>query len=465
MQGVKVPAESGFCTRKDRNPASSRASPKLRRTSRQVARATSFTRQSREGPDLTEKFFTEQLDNGMVLLGQEMPNVSSAAMAILTPAGAARAPADAPGAAAVGCEWLTRGAGERDTRQLNDALDFLGCRHHEAIRSEHISLSAAQLGSNLPEVLAIYADILRRPRLADETYEPCRALTEQELASLEDEPARKCAVVLRERFYPQPLGRCVYGDAETLAKMTAERTREHLAAGLGPEGTILAVAGSIDWDQICGKASELFGDWRGPADREVPTTPPPAGVTHIQKDSAQTHIGLAHSSVTLASEHYYAARVGEMVLSGGMASRLFTEVREKRGLAYHVSCRYNSLKSCAGMLTYAGTTPPNAQQTFEVTVGELRRLAAGIEDDEMARARTQLKSALVMQGESTEARAAAMANDWYCLGKLRSLAELSDAIDSVTVDDVMAYLAECPAKDFTVLVIGPDPIDTSVANE
>jgi len=414
---------------------------------------------------LTEKFFTEQLDNGMVLLAQQMPNVSSAAMTILTPAGAARAPADAPAAAAVACEWLTRGAGERDTRQLNDALDFLGCRHHEAVRSEHISLAAAQLASNLPEVLDIYADILRRPQLADDTYEPCRALTEQDLAGLEDEPARKCTLVLREKFYPHPLGRCIYGDAETLARMTADQVRGHLATGLSPKGTILAVAGSIDWGRIVAKVTELFGDWQGPADQPVQTTAPQAGVTHIEKDSAQTHIGLAHGSVTPASEHYYAARVAEMVLSGGMSSRLFTEVREKRGLAYHVSCRYNTLKSCAGMLTYAGTTPPNAQQTFEVTVGELRRLAEGIDDDEMARAKTQLKSALVMQGESTEARAAAMANDWYCLGRLRSLAELSDAIDKVGVDDVMAYLAERPARDFTILVIGPDPIDTSLANE
>lgn len=414
---------------------------------------------------MIEKYFTERLDNGMVLLGEEMPNVSSASMMVLTPAGAAHSPADAPGAAAIGSEWLLRGAGDRDTRGIHDALDFLGCRHHEAVRSEHISLSAAQLGSNLPDVLAIYADILRRPGLSDETFEPCRALIEQDLASLEDEPARKCTLTLREKFFPPPLGRCVFGDAETLAKTKASQVREHMAAGVGPAGTILAVAGKIDWQAFRRQAVDLFENWQGAPGKEIPTTSAPGGVTHIRKDSAQTHIGMAHRSVTIDHQRYYAARVAEMVLSGGMASRLFTEVREKRGLVYHVSSRYNSLRSCAAMLTYAGTTPPKAQETFEVTVGELRRLADGVAADEMDRARTQLKSALVMQGESTEARAAAMANDWYFLSRLRGLGELSDAIDAVTVDDVMAYLAERPARDFTILVIGPEPIDTSVANE
>jgi predicted Zn-dependent peptidase len=173
-------------------------------------------------------------------------------------------------------------------------------------------------------------------------------------------------------------------------------------------------------------------------------------------------MGLAHRAVPIGRERYYAARMAEMVLSGGAAARLNTEVREKLGLVYYVACAYHSLKHHAGMFTYAGTRPDVAQRTFDVTVGEIRRLGEGVRDEEIARARTQLKSALIMQGESTSARASALASDWYHLGRLRSLRELSAAIESVTGADVLDYLRAFPAEQFTVMVIGPEPVDTSI---
>jgi predicted Zn-dependent peptidase len=113
------------------------------------------------------------------------------------------------------------------------------------------------------------------------------------------------------------------------------------------------------------------------------------------------------------------------------------------------------------MFTYAAAVPAKGQTTLEVTAGEIRRLADGIEDEEMARARTQLRSALVMMGESTAARAAALASDWYHLGRLRSLRELSEAIDATSRDEVLAYARDYRPEKFTVLVIGPEPLDTS----
>ena len=106
-----------------------------------------------------------------------------------------------------------------------------------------------------------------------------------------------------------------------------------------------------------------------------------------------------------------------------------------------------------------------AQQTFDVTVGELRRLAEGIEPEELARAKTQLKSSLVMRGESTSARESALAGDWYHLKRVRPLAEVADDIDNVAADDVLAYLQAYPADNFTVLVIAPEPIDTGAMDE
>lgn len=414
---------------------------------------------------MSEQFHVKELAGGLTLLGQPMTNVSSSAIDLVVPAGASHDPPGRAGAAAVAGEWCFRGAGERDTRSLNDAFDALGCRHHESVRSIHVGISATQLGRNLGDVLAILADVLRRPRLGDDTFEPCRALTEQDLAAMEDEPARKCNIMLREKFYPPPLGNCIFGTQEDLRALTPQAVREHTLARLTPAGSILAVAGSVDWQELCDVVEACFGDWSAPPPPPVETRDPAGGVTHVHKDSAQTHITLAHRAVPAGGGQYCAARLAEAVLSAGMSSRLFTEVREKRGLVYHVSSRYHSLKDVAGMFTYAGTVPDKAQETFDVTVGELRRLADGIEAEELARAKTQLKSSLVMQGESTAARAAALSGDWYHLGRLRSLRELADAIDNVTVEQVLAYLNDFPARDFTVLVIGPEPVDTGAAED
>ena len=213
----------------------------------------------------SEQFMTKTLPNGMTLLGQKMPQVSSAAMTLVVPAGASHDPTGLEGTAAILCDWSMRGAGERDTRQLNDALDSLGCQHHETVRSDHLIFSAGLLGRNLDEVLDIYADVLLRPRLADETFEPCRALVQQDLESLEDEPAHKCTLMLRERFYPRPLGASTYGSAESLAAATPAGVREHYGKRFSPAGTILAVAGELDWDAFCDQAERLFGDWDTPA--------------------------------------------------------------------------------------------------------------------------------------------------------------------------------------------------------
>lgn len=409
---------------------------------------------------MPEEFHIESLPNGITLLGQRMEGVASAAMTFVARAGSAYDPAGLGGAAAVASEWCLRGAGSRDTRELNDALDGLGCQHHEGVQSEHMQFACVQLGRNLPAVMRLYADILRRPTLGEDTFTPCRDLIAQDLVGLEDEPARNCNVMLREKFYPWPLGRNPYGQAEALQAMTAGALREHLRGRLTPEGAILAVAGDVDWEAFRDLAAQLLGDWKAPSGPGPSLRAGQSGTTHVTKESAQTHIALAHKAVPAGDDRFYAAHMAQMVLSGGMSSRLFSEVREKRGLAYHVSTRYHSLRDHAGFFTYAAAPPQRAQETFDVTVGELRRLGEAIEPDEMNRAVVQLKSSLVMQGESTMARVNAMAADWYFIGRLRGLEELSRRIEQTSVEEVLAYLQEFPAEHFTVLTLGPEPLQT-----
>ncbi|MBC8379285.1 MAG: insulinase family protein, partial [Planctomycetes bacterium] len=148
------------------------------------------------------------------------------------------------------------------------------------------------------------------------------------------------------------------------------------------------------------------------------------------------------------------------ILSGSMSSRLFTEVREKRGLCYAVGARYRTLKEYAGISCYAGTTPDKAQETFDVIVEQFNQLRMGITDDEMQRAKVGLKTSLIMQCESTSSRSGGIAGDYCLLGRVRSLEEIRDKIAAMKVDDITTTLQENPFKEFTVVTIGLKEITT-----
>ncbi len=161
---------------------------------------------------------------------------------------------------------------------------------------------------------------------------------------------------------------------------------------------------------------------------------------------------------TIQDSRYYEIMAAVSILSGGMSSRLFTEVREKRGLCYAVGARYQSLKDHAAISCYAGTTPEQAQETLDVTVEQFRRLREGFSDEELHRAQIGLKSTLIMQSESSAARAAGVAGDYYYLGRVRTLPEIRQKIDSVSRSSLLTFLNDNPFDDFTVATIGPKPI-------
>ena len=164
-------------------------------------------------------------------------------------------------------------------------------------------------------------------------------------------------------------------------------------------------------------------------------------------------------TVKPSDEDYYNARVAISVLSGGMSARLFTEVREKRGLCYAIGARYHALKEAAGIMCYAGTTPDKAQETLDCVIGEFNRLGEGISAEEIDRAKVGLKSSLILQSESSSSRAGAIGSDHYILGRVRSLDEIKDRIEATSVDSVLAFLRNNPFRDFTVVTIGPKQVN------
>ncbi len=380
--------------------------------------------------------------NGLVLVAEAMPGVQSAAFTLLLPAGSAYEAADRGGAATMLSEWITRGAGDRDSRELLSALDNLGINHGESAQTLHTSLAAATLGRNLVPALEIFADVVLRPHLDDDEVEPIRALAMQNLRSLEDDPGTKVIYELRRRHFPDPWGRPAPGTPEGVAALSPDDLRRFHRDSYRPNGAILGVAGAIDWPALRDAVGRLFGGWAPrpePAVQERPTGP---RRDHIVRETQQIQIALAYPSATVASPDYYKARAAAAILGGYSSARLFTEVREKRGLCYSVYASYESHRDRAAILCYAGTAADRAQQTLDVTVAEIGRLArSGVEPDELETMRAGLKSSLIMAQESSMARSGSLASDWFYLGRVRSLAEISAALDALTPESVSEYAA------------------------
>jgi predicted Zn-dependent peptidase len=392
-----------------------------------------------------------------------MESVESAAFSILVPAGSAYDLAERTGLATVTCEMTQRGCGTRDSRQFITDLENLGVQRGESVGPAHTSYGGATLAKNLPATLRIYADLLRRPHLPDDQLDAARLAALQELRSIEDDPSHKVMLELKRRYYPDPWGRPSEGEQPALEAITIDEIRGQFGRLFRPNGTIIGVSGRINWAAIKDLVGELFADWK-PVDGDEPGDGSRGvKIEHLAHESNQTQIGIAYHSVPYRHPDYFRASGAVGVLSGGMSARLFTEVREKRGLCYTVFASHHTQRDRACVLCYAGTSAERAQETLDVTVAELRRIAKGILPEELSRLKARVKSGLIMQGESSSARSGAIARDWYHLGHARTLADLGKLVDDLTVGHINEYLAENPPGDFTIVTLGPSPLQIPAA--
>lgn len=407
---------------------------------------------------MSEKLDKHILKNGMVVLGEPMEAVESVAFGFMLPAGAALLPEGCCGAGSVIADWIFRGAGDKDSRELCDALDGLGLHRASSVGSSHITIGAVLEAGNLARAIELYADIILRASLKEDQFELARQLAIDGVKALDDDPRQKVMLKLREQFYPSPLGRSALGEIAELEMLTAQISKQIIKDNFNLSQTIFAVAGKYDFDAIVSQMKNLFETDQQKLLKSFTLGSKAGKYTHLPNDGAQVHIGLMTETVKPADEDYYNARVAVSVLSGGMSARLFTEVREKRGLCYAVGARYHGLKEAAGIACYAGTTPDKAQETLDCVMAEFNRLASGISKEEIERAKVGLKSALVLQSESSGSRAGGIGSDYYMLGRVRSLDEIKNKIEAISIDSVLGFLRNNKFGDFTVVTIGPKEV-------
>lgn len=411
---------------------------------------------------MTQAIFSHVYDNGLVLVAEPITFLESVAFTFLTPAGCRYDPQSRQGLAAMTCDMALRGAGERDSRRFVQDLETLGVERSESVSNAHTSFSGATLADNLFPALEIYADLLRRPQLPEAQLESARLVVLQELLSLEDEPSYKLMIELRRRHYPDPFGRSSQGEEQDIEGITAREVREFASQRFSPQGTVLGVAGCFEWESLKDRIGELFADWQPTPVPEVVQGSPSKKVEHLFHESNQTQIGIAFDSVPYRHADYFQASGAVGVLGGGMSSRLFTEVREKRGLCYSVFATLHTLRDRGAVLCYAGTSAERAQETLDVTLAELQRLSEGIQPAELDRLKARIKSALIMQQESSASRSSSIARDWYHLGTARTLDEVSALVDALDCEGINRHLSEYPVRDMTMVTLGPKPLEVTV---
>ncbi|MDG2053433.1 MAG: pitrilysin family protein [Phycisphaerales bacterium] len=395
-----------------------------------------------------------ELSCGARLVAEPIAGVSSVAVSWLLSAGTATDPPHADGYAALLSELIFRGAGGLDSRQLSDAFDRIGVQRHITVRSRHMALSASMVSDHVNEAIDLLTTTVQQPLLPEAALDPVRSLCLQSVKGLDDDPQHLAMVRLAQCHLPEPFNRSGYGQEEVLIGAGIDELREHWETRAVADGSIIAVAGNIQVDEIAERFDQALLGRVGQVSEIDVAAKGAMGRHHFEADASQVHLGIAFNAPKEADPTSMLQRLAIRVLSGSSSGRLFTEVRQKRSLCYSVGASYHSGRDRGYVTIYAGTTPERAHETLEVCQMELARMAQGVTEQEFQRAVIGLKSRLIMQGESTQARAGALAYDMDRLGHARSLASIADQIDEIDCHQLNEYLSKHPFQPETVVSLG-----------
>jgi predicted Zn-dependent peptidase len=417
---------------------------------------------------LPPNYFYHQLPNGIELIGQYMPSLSSISFGFQLDAAVVHEPEGKQGLAHLFEYMLFQGTKNKDARALNEAFESLGARKGASTSLETSLVWAQIVNTKFDATLDLIHEVLLTPTFPQNDIEQMRNIILQEIRRRDDEPMSRIFELVRSNFYQgSPLGRPLLGTTESVRTLQRSDLRDFWKAYYHPNNVLFAIAGKFDWDHVVEKMQRLFSDWQGqaPASLEQKVQPGSSVSTEYQ-DGKQEHLGLMFPFPNYTDPDYYAAMVISEILGGNMASRLFVEVREKRGLVYGVSAGLSGNKHIGALRIYAGTTPEQGHECLEVIVNELRKLEQeGITDDELERAKVQLKSENVMRGEGSAARMGAITRSWWYERKLQTIQEVKEAIDAVTQEQVLKVLHRfSPLNPLTVAAIGPLSKEELVGN-
>jgi predicted Zn-dependent peptidase len=383
------------------------------------------------------------LDSGVRVVTEAVPSVRSIALGFWIRAGSRNESEEQAGISHFLEHLLFKGTERFSSREIDEAFDAMGAEVNAGTGKETTSVYSRFLDRHLERAFDVLQDMVLRPAYPDIDSE--RQVVIEEIAMYEDEPSDKVHDVLaRAIFGEHPLGRPIIGRAEVVSSVPVPDVATYHDRRYGAGNMVVAAAGNVDHARVAELVEQALDG--GPVPRSNGTSPDgeppePAAPTlrFHQKETEQYHLCLGAPGLARGDERRFALRVLDTVLGGSTSSRLFQEVRERRGLAYSVFSYASQYVDSGQVALYVGTRPDNVEEAMDVIGTELRRLhEEGVSEDELERARENVKGRTVLSMESTLSRMNRLGSSVLMGVPLMSVDEVLQKLDRVTLDDVMA---------------------------
>ncbi len=400
---------------------------------------------------------THRLENGLRIVTEHMPGLASASIGIWVTAGCRNEEVHQNGIAHFLEHMAFKGTETRSALQIAEAIEDVGGYINAYTSREMTAYYARVLSGDVPLALDVIADILVNPVLDAHEIETERGVILQEIGQAHDTPDDIIFDWLQEVSFPgQSMGRPILGPPERVSAFQREDLRSFIGTHYGPGQMILAAAGDVDHDRIVEQAETLLG---GLAAHPSPSPEPAVysgGERRVVKDLEQAHFALSLENPGYRDPRLYTAQLYSGVMGGGMSSRLFQEVRERRGLCYTIFAQSAPYADSGALMIYAGTGGDTIGELSKVVADEMRRLPDTLTDQELSRARAQMKAGMLMGLESPAGRCERLARMTAIWDRVPTLEETVARIDAVSRQDVAAFgSALCETGRPALALYGP----------
>jgi len=396
------------------------------------------------------------LNNGMHVMTDRMDSVETVSIGVWVDVGTRHEPSQINGVAHLLEHMAFKGTEHRSALDIAAEIEAVGGHLNAYTSREHTAYYAKVLKEDVGLAVDILADILQRSVFDAKELERERAVILQEIGQADDTPDDIIFDLFQERAFPdQAMGRPVLGRAEIIRRIDRDTVAGYMRRHYAARGMLLAAAGNVDHDALVRLVEPAFSGL--PLERAVRSEPARyvGGELREERDLEQVHIVLGFPGFPFADPDYYAASVVSSALGGGMSSRLFQEIREKRGLVYAIYSFTHAYSDSGLFGVYAGTGEEEVQELMPVLCEEIRNLVGGLAAPELERARAQLKAGLLMSLESTTARCEQQAAHMLVFGRPLDMAEMVsriDAVDGAAVERVARRIRTAPP---TLAALGP----------
>ncbi len=387
------------------------------------------------------------LPNGFRVVSEAMPALESAAIGVWILSGA-RHETEAQNGIAHFLEHMAfKGTRRRSALEIAEAIEDVGGYINAYTSREVTAFYARVLRDDVPLALDVVADILREPLFDPREIEVERGVILQEIGQVHDTPDDVIFDWLQEQAYPDhPLGRTILGAPERVRAFTREDLTGFVAHHYRPGQMILSAAGAVDHAQLVRDAERLFGDMApGPV-----AMPDPArfvgGEARRVKPLEQAHVAIAFESPNYTDPRIHTAQIFASALGGSMSSRLFQEIRERRGLCYTIHAQAGAYADTGMFTIYAGTDGEQLCDLLALTIDEMKRAAGDFSQDELDRARAQMKAGLLMGLESPSNRAERLARMLQIWGRVPDIEDVIARIDAVSLSDLREMAEDTVAQ-------------------